>query len=106
MLKQRVLTALVLLPLLLLLVFYASNPVLYAVLALAGSWYWDMRRADAEEREQAAASPPTSVDPFAGGYPVPPLPGQTLKEPSRRPVAVGGRTAEPADAHTEEDASG
>lgn len=43
MLKQRVLTALVLLPLLLALVFYASTPTLYAVLGLAGlmmAWEW------------------------------------------------------------------
>ena len=24
---------------------------------------------------------PSEVDPFAGGYPVPPLPGQSLREP-------------------------
>ena len=49
------------------------------------------------------------VDPFAGGYPVPPLPGQTLKEPLRRPVAVGARTGAGSagdDTHTEEDGRG
>lgn len=38
--------------------------------------------------------PPTVVDPFAGGFPVPPLPGQKLAEPVRPPVApvtVGAR---------------
>ena len=77
-----------------------------AIVALGGSWLYDMRRADKEEAE-AAAGPPRAVDPFAGGYPVPPLPGQTLKEPSRRPVAVGARTGAASagdDTHTEENA--
>src|SRR6476620_5921883 len=59
-----------------------------AIVALGGSWLYDTRRADKEEAE-AATGPPNVVDPFAGGYPVPPLPGQTLKERERRPVAVG-----------------
>jgi len=66
-----------------------------AVLALAGSWIWDTKRAD-EEEAAAASRAPSEVDPFAGGYPVPPLPGQTLREPSRVPVGSGapirGRT--------------
>ena len=51
-----------------------------AVLALFGGWMWD-RRAEAKE---AAAHPsvPDEIDPYAGGHPVPPLPGQRLREPS------------------------
>ena len=51
-----------------------------AVLALVGGWLWD-RRAEARE---AAAHPtvPEEIDPYAGGFPVPPLPGQRLREPS------------------------
>jgi NADH-quinone oxidoreductase subunit H len=51
-----------------------------AVLALVGGWLWD-RRAEAKE---AAAHPtvPEEIDPYAGGFPVPPLPGQRLREPS------------------------
>ena len=51
-----------------------------AVLALVGGWLWDRR---AETRE-AAAHPtvPEEIDPYAGGFPVPPLPGQRLREPS------------------------
>ena len=45
-----------------------------AIVALGGSWLCDTRRADKEEAE-AAAGPPRMIDPFAGGYPVPPLPG-------------------------------
>ncbi|WJV51294.1 NADH-quinone oxidoreductase subunit NuoH [Streptomyces flavofungini] len=48
----------------------------------------DMFR-DKRERQQIAASPPeesTAFDPMAGGFPVPPLPGQTLPPvPRRRP---------------------
>jgi NADH-quinone oxidoreductase subunit H len=47
---------------------------------LVGAWLWEIR-ADAKE---AAAHPPIpdEVDPYAGGHPVPPLPGQRLVEPS------------------------
>ena len=65
-----------------------------AVAALAVSWLWDNRRADAEA-QAAAVSAVTEVDPFAGGYPVPPLPGQTLREPTRPPVSVGAPTSAP-----------
>jgi NADH-quinone oxidoreductase subunit H len=49
-----------------------------AVIALAVAWVWDGKRA------AAAAVPverPDEIDPFAGGYPIPPLPGQRLREP-------------------------
>lgn len=50
-----------------------------AVLVLAATWIWDGKQA----RKAEAANPPVpeTVDPFAGGYPVPPLPGQRLSEP-------------------------
>jgi NADH-quinone oxidoreductase subunit H len=59
-----------------------------AVLALVGGWLWD-RRAEAKE---AAAHPsvPDEIDPYAGGYPVPPLPGQRLREPSLAPALTSG----------------
>jgi NADH-quinone oxidoreductase subunit H len=53
---------------------------LIAVVALVGVWLWDIR---AEAKEAAAHPPiPDEVDPYAGGHPVPPLPGQRLVEPS------------------------
>ncbi|HET7398819.1 MAG TPA: NADH-quinone oxidoreductase subunit NuoH [Intrasporangium sp.] len=59
-----------------------------AVLALAAAWVWDGRR---EARLAAAeAQPPEEVDPFAGGFPVPPLPGQRLREP--RPALAPARS--------------
>jgi len=57
----------------------------FCALALGASWIWD-------SRHEAAAVPtgrPEEVDPFAGGYPIPPLPGQRLREPS----LTGGRPA-------------
>ena len=60
-----------------------------AVLALVLGWLWD-RRAEARE---ASSHPtvPEEIDPYAGGYPVPPLPGQRLREPSLdAPVLTSG----------------
>src|SRR5918995_1408734 len=69
-----------------------------AVLALVGGWLWD-RRAEAKE---AAAHPavPDHVDPYAGGHPVPPPPGQRLREPSLTAPAL------PAGSDTKEATGG
>ncbi len=50
-----------------------------AVLALAAAWVWDERAAASEAAVHAV--PQEEVDPFEGGFPVPPLPGQRLREP-------------------------
>jgi NADH-quinone oxidoreductase subunit H len=57
-----------------------------AVIALAAAWVWDDKRAAREAAAQVA--PPEEIDPFEGGYPVPPLPGQRLREPGA-PALVG-----------------
>jgi len=62
-----------------------------ASVALAVAWVWDGKRA-------AAAVPverPEEIDPFAGGYPVPPLPGQRLREPSQQGVPVTASASHP-----------
>ena len=51
-----------------------------AVGAFALSIVWENRRAAKLASEQVEH--PEEIDPFAGGYPVPPLPGQRLREPS------------------------
>jgi NADH-quinone oxidoreductase subunit H len=56
-----------------------------AVIALAAAWIWDDRRAQRAAAQDEA--PPEEVDPFEGGYPVPPLPGQRLAEPRARIAA-------------------
>jgi NADH-quinone oxidoreductase subunit H len=78
-----------------------------AVIALAAAWIWDDKRA-----AKAAAldeTPPEEIDPFEDGYPVPPLPGQRLAEPtprltaSRQPVlttASASSTTRPASTST------
>lgn len=54
---------------------------LVAVGALALGWWWDSR---AIARDNAASqAPPEEIDPYAGGFVVPPLPGQRLKETAR-----------------------
>ena len=61
------------------------------VLVALAVFIWDWRKAVKEE--QAASEPIeeiTEIDPFAGGYPVPPLPGQVLKEPNRKNMEVQG----------------
>jgi NADH-quinone oxidoreductase subunit H len=46
-----------------------------------------------EEPDTGRRRPPAEVDPFAGGYPVPPLPGQTLHRSSGPVLATGAGTA-------------
>ena len=61
------------------------------VLLLVGSWLiqsrQDRRQRARDEAEAAAAAAP--FDPMAGGFPVPPLPGQSFTYTSRRAAAQG-----------------
>ena len=51
------------------------------MLLVALGWWWDNR---ALARDAAAsAAPPDEIDPYAGGFVVPPLPGQRLRETAR-----------------------
>ncbi len=60
-----------------------------AVLVLGATWMWDSRQL---AKERAKPTRPDEVDPFAGGYPVPPLPGQVLREPEQPTPAVRAAT--------------
>ena len=62
---------------------------LIAAIALGATWVWEGKQA--EKQARASAAPPEEIDPFAGGYPVPPLPGQRLREPS---LAIGRGTSQ------------
>jgi NADH-quinone oxidoreductase subunit H len=79
---------------------YAALAVL--VLALLAAYeVGARRRAAADEARHEPV--PAEVDPFAGGYPVPPLPGQTVLRSSgsidRHPeAATGGATRVPVGA--------
>jgi NADH-quinone oxidoreductase subunit H len=59
-----------------------------AVLALVVTWVWG-DRADAK-RAAAETAPEPEIDPFADGYPVPPMPGQRLREPARGDRVLAG----------------
>ncbi|MBC9956277.1 NADH-quinone oxidoreductase subunit NuoH [Yimella sp. cx-51] len=52
---------------------------LIALIVLGAAWAWDARQA---RKESERPEVPDEVDPFAGGHPVPPLPGQRLVEPA------------------------
>lgn len=59
------------------------------VLVALAVFILDWRKAVKEEREAALPKEEIiEIDPFAGGYPVPPLPGQILKEPNRKNMEV------------------
>ncbi|MBO1755108.1 NADH-quinone oxidoreductase subunit NuoH [Allobranchiibius sp. CTAmp26] len=73
-----------------------------AVLVLAAAWVWDAgaaRRQAVEDRNQV----PDEIDPFAGGHPVPPLPGQRLVEPVPVLTAASGPRATTRESRREDD---
>ncbi|HET8600866.1 MAG TPA: NADH-quinone oxidoreductase subunit NuoH [Segeticoccus sp.] len=72
-----------------------------AVIAMGVAWIVDGKRAEAHAH--SARPPEEEIDPFAGGYPVPPMPGQRLREPSadRTPLTVGQAASGTTD-HTQD----
>jgi NADH-quinone oxidoreductase subunit H len=55
------------------------------VLVALAVFIWDWRKAIKEEElEQNQPEAVVEINPFAGGHPVPPMPGQTLKEPNQK----------------------
>lgn len=54
-----------------------------AVLVLGSTWIWETKVEREARAQEEADELPEEVDPFAGGHPVPPLPGQRLMEPAR-----------------------
>jgi NADH-quinone oxidoreductase subunit H len=59
------------------------------IVIVLGSWVLQLRAARQEKREleEAAAEAAKPFDAYAGGYPVPPLPGQEFTYTSRRALA-------------------
>ncbi|MGB3684543.1 MAG: NADH-quinone oxidoreductase subunit NuoH [Ornithinimicrobium sp.] len=83
--------------------------VVIAVIVIGALLIWDRRSQALKEANLTAREVPEEVDPYAGGYPVPPLPGQRLVEPRRavaaaEPVTVEATTS--ASAQTSEDDHG
>jgi len=63
-----------------------------SVLALALTWVWEGKR----DAANVPVPRPKEIDPFAGGYPIPPLPGQRLAGPSLRGAPSSVQSAGPA----------
>jgi NADH-quinone oxidoreductase subunit H len=75
--------------------FPISSLIIVAVLAvivLGSTWIWE-NKVEAQTKEQEDASVvPEEIDPWAEGYPVPPMPGQRLVE-SRGATAIDTKPA-------------
>jgi len=83
--------------------------LIFAAILLPVAWVWEGRH----EAAKVPVEQPEEIDPYAGGYPIPPLPGQRLVEPSlqgARSLAGSTGSAGTAGAHPEltdqEDARG
>jgi NADH-quinone oxidoreductase subunit H len=64
---------------------------------LLASWVYDTRKLERDALKDAP--PPEEIDPFAGGFPVPPMPGQRLREPAAAP-ALTDRASESTEEAT------
>ena len=69
---------------------------------LGFAWIWDGRR----DADVVPVQIPEEIDPFAGGYPIPPLPGQRLREPSLNGARPLGGPAGQKELNDQEDARG
>ena len=80
-----------------------------AVIFLVASFLWPQKKPDESEAEGGPGAAETEFDPFAGGHPVPPMPGQQLPPSPRRlrqtAVVPGGTPAE-GDDDVKEDGRG
>ncbi|WP_277454335.1 NADH-quinone oxidoreductase subunit NuoH [Janibacter sp. DB-40] len=59
-----------------------------AALVFGAMWIWETRAEKKADEIEEANVLPGEVDPFAGGHPVPPLPGQRLVETPRDGTAI------------------
>jgi NADH-quinone oxidoreductase subunit H len=76
---------------------------LVMVIVVGVFWALDVRREKRERELEEQATPVPTIDPFAGGHPVPPLPGQTLLEvrPRRRQTVEAAPVTVPAISNEE-----
>lgn len=64
-----------------------------AVIVLGATWIWETKVEQRSRAQEEADRLPEEVDPFAGGHPVPPLPGQRLAERPRGGTAIDTQPA-------------
>lgn len=64
-----------------------------AVLVLGATWIWETKVEHQARVDEAEALVPEEIDPWAEGYPVPPLPGQRLVESPRGGTAIEAQPA-------------
>ncbi|MBA0054002.1 NADH-quinone oxidoreductase subunit NuoH [Streptomyces sp. AJS327] len=94
------------------LVYWVGGAALALVLVFLVVDLFKSRTEEREAAEEQAKEEATPFDPMAGGYPVPPLPGQTLPPvPRRRSRAEGqlvgaGGSSEPSSEGTSEERGG
>ena len=69
-----------------------------AVLVLGATWIWETNVEKKAQSAEEAAEMPEEVDPFAGGHPVPPMPGQRLIEGGRSATAIDTKPSTPTSA--------
>jgi NADH-quinone oxidoreductase subunit H len=74
----------------------------FAVIALPLAWVWEGRHEAASARPER----PEEIDPFAGGYPIPALPGQRLREPSLQGARSLAASPDHPELTDQEDARG
>jgi len=74
----------------------------FAAIALPVAYVWEGRH----ETAKVIVERPEEIDPFAGGYPVPPLPGQRLREPSVHGARSPAGSADHPELTDQEDTRG
>jgi NADH-quinone oxidoreductase subunit H len=72
---------------------FAASAVLIVIVLI--SYTLDLRRkkSDEVEEQRAALEAEQDFDPFAGGFPVPPMPGQVAQPSRRAKVTISSRAA-------------
>ena len=81
--------------------FYGIGALVIAVLIASFVYDWVVARREQEEQGEVEEADQAAFDPFAGGYPVPPMPGQQV--PGLEPAAVAVSVASGAPTGADDD---
>lgn len=77
-----------------------------AVIVLGSTWIWETKVEARTRAQEEADVVPEEIDPWAEGYPVPPMPGQRLVEAPRGGTAIADAPAPPAPSTPQEEHRG